>query len=250
MATERKLAGKKLPLTIAFTVLLVAAFGAGCKGFFQSPTLSSIVIQPPSPQVEVGPTTTLTLQAYGTYSDNTRSQITSGVSWSSSDATVAVFTDNCGNGIPTCATETSGNATVEGLTSNTATITAAAQGLSATAAITAYYGNISNFEVCLGTFVAGQSCNTGTWAPSSAKGGTQDYYVQATYQGSPIDLTTASTFGAISPATTAGSITCDNTASPASCTVTAGTTPFPQTYTFTVTYGTTNSVIVSINLGP
>src|ERR1700690_1623097 len=78
MATERKFA-KKLPLTMAFTVLLVAAFGAGCKGFFQAPTLSSIAIQPPTPQIQVGPTTTATLQAYGTYSpDDTRSLLTSG----------------------------------------------------------------------------------------------------------------------------------------------------------------------------
>ena len=248
MVTGHAFTGKRLPLTVAFAVLLVAAFGAGCKGFFTGNTLNSVAIQPPSPQVQVGGSTTL--QAWGTYQDNSRSQITSGVAWTSSDATVAVFTDNCGNGIKTCASETSGSATLEGLgTGGTATITAAAQGLSATAQATAYLGTVTNFEVCLGTFVAGQSCSTSPWAPSSAKGGTQDYYVQATYNGSPIDLTTASTFGAISPATTAGSITCTNASSPASCTVVAGTTPFPQTYTFTVTYGTTNSVTVSIDLG-
>ena len=64
MATERKFA-KKLPLTMAFTVLLVAAFGAGCKGFFQSPTISTIAIQPPSPQVQVG--LTFTLQAWAIF---------------------------------------------------------------------------------------------------------------------------------------------------------------------------------------
>lgn len=242
------LTGRKLALTLAFTVLVVVSFGMSCNGFFTDPVLQSITIQPTSPQIEVGSTTTQTLQAWGTYDTQPRSQITSGVVWTSSDATVAVFTDNCGKGIPTCASETSGNATVEGLTSGTATIEAAAQGLSATAAATTYYGNISGFEVCLGTFVAGQSCTTSPWSPSSAKGGTQDYYVQATVNGSPVDLTTTSTFGAISPATTG--ISCTNASSPAVCTVVAGTTPFPQTYTFTVTYGTTNSVTVSINLGP
>ena len=29
------LTGRKLPLTLAFAVLVAAAFGAGCKGFFQ-----------------------------------------------------------------------------------------------------------------------------------------------------------------------------------------------------------------------
>jgi hypothetical protein len=244
------LTGRKLALTLAFTALVVVAFGMSCNGFFSDPTLNSIAIQPPSPQIEVGSTTTQTIQAWGTYSDNSRSQITSGVVWTSSDANVAVFTDNCGKGIPTCASETSGNATVEGLTSGTVTIEAAAQGLSATATATTYYGNISGFEVCLGTFMAGQSCTTSPWSPSSAKGGTQDYYVQATVNGSPVDLTTTSNFGTISPATTFGSITCTNTSSPASCTVVSGTTPTNTTYTFTVTYGTTNSVTVSIDLGP
>jgi hypothetical protein len=244
------LTGRKLALSLAFTVLVALATGVSCKGFFQSAVLQSIAIQPPSPQIEVGSTTTQTLQAWGTYDTQPRAQITSGVVWTSGDATVAVFTDNCGKGIATCASETSGNATVEGLTSGPVQITASAQGLTTTAAATVYLGNITGFEVCLGTFVAGQSCNTGTWTPSSAKGPfSQDYYVQATYQGSPIDLTTASTFGAISPAPTTGSITCDNTSSPAVCTVVAGTLP-TGTYTFPVTYGTTNSVTVSIDLLP
>jgi len=243
------LSGRKLALTLVFTGLVALGAGVSCRGFFQNPTLNSIAMQPPSPQVEVSQSTTL--QAWGTYSDNSRSQITSGVAWTSSDGTVVVFTDNCGQGNTTCASETSGSATVEGLnTGGTATITAAAQGISATATATAYLGTITNFKVCLGTFVAGQSCTTSSWSLSSAAGGMQNYYVEATYNGSQIDLTTGSIFGAISPATTAGSITCSNTSSPATCTVTAGTTPFPQTYTFTVTYGTTNSVNVSIDLGP
>jgi hypothetical protein len=229
------LTGRKLALTLAFTVLIALAAGVSCKGFFQPPTLNSIAIQPPSPNIEVGPTYAQTLQAWGTYSDNSRSQITSGVAWESSDDTVIQIT-------PTTGVATGVN------TGGSAQITAAAQGLSATAAATAYLGTITNFEVCLGTFVSGQSCNTGTWSPSSAAGGTQDYYVQATYNGAPIDLTTASTFGPVSPTTTAGSITCTNTSTPASCTVVAGTLPL-TTYTFTVTYGTTNSVTVSIDLG-
>jgi uncharacterized protein YjdB len=236
MAIGRMFSGKKLAIISAFTVLLVAAFGAGCKGFFTGNTLNSIAIQPPSPTVEVGQTTSLS--AWGTYADGTRSQVTSGVAWTSSDPTTILVDPN--TGLLSTPTNSTGG---------TATITAAAQGLSATASATAYLGSISNFEVCLGTFVSGQSCNTSAWAPSSAKGGTQDYYVQATYNSSPIDLTIASTFGAISPTPTAQSISCSNTSDPATCTVVAGTLP-TGTYTFPVTYGTTNSVTVSINLGP
>jgi len=245
MATGRRFARKRMPLTLAFAVLTAAAIGAGCNGFFTGNTLNSITIQPPSPQIEAGQQATV--QAWGTYSDNSRSQITSGVTWTSDTPAAVCFVSGT-----SCVSQfTGGAATAEGVVpGGTSTITAAAQGLSATATATAYLGNVTNFEVCLGSFVAGQSCNTSTWAPSSAKGGTQDYYVQATYNGSPIDLTIASDFGAISPATTAGSITCTNTTTPASCTVVAGTLPDNTTYQFTVTYGTTNSVNVSIDLGP
>ncbi len=48
------LTGRKLALTLAFTVLVVVAFGMSCNGFFTDPTLSSIAIQPPTPQIEIG----------------------------------------------------------------------------------------------------------------------------------------------------------------------------------------------------
>jgi Bacterial Ig-like domain (group 2) len=131
MATARKLAGKKLPLIIAFTVVLVAAFGAGCKGFFQPTTLNSLAIQPSSPQVNVGATEVLT--AWGTYSDNTRAQITSGVGWSSDTTDVATI-------------DGTGSATLTGVTPGAATITASAQGISATASATVV-GNVTTITV-------------------------------------------------------------------------------------------------------
>lgn len=130
MATERKFA-KKLPLTIAFTVMLVAAFGAGCNGFFQSPTLSSLAIQPSSPQVNVAQTQVVS--AWGTYSDNTRSQITSGVGWSSDTTDVATVVGT-------------GSATLTGISPGTATLTASAQGISATATATVV-GNVTSITV-------------------------------------------------------------------------------------------------------
>ena len=53
MLNGRKFAGKRLPLTVAFAVLLVAAFGAGCKGFFQPNALESVAIQPASLNLQV-----------------------------------------------------------------------------------------------------------------------------------------------------------------------------------------------------
>ncbi len=231
MATERKLAGKKLPLTIAFTVLLVAAFGAGCNGFFQPPTISTITIQPPSPQVQVG--STFTLQAWATYSDNTRSQIKSGVAWTSdTPANVLIDPDT-------------GVITGEG-SGGTATITAAAQGLSATATATAYLGNVSNLQICSGVFNTG-TCPAATWSVKGQSGGSQDYYATVTSNGTTVDVTTVAVWN-VTPTATTGSVTCDNTSSPALCTVQAQTTP-TGTYTITVTYpGTTLTQTASINV--
>jgi len=166
MATRHGFTGKKPALLAALIVLLVALFGAGCKGFFTDNTLSSISIQPPSPQIEVGTTTAQTLQAWGTYSDNSRAQITSGVAWTSSDPNVISIDPNTG--------------LATGLGSGgTATITAAAEGLSATATATAYLGNVTALTVCTGTYDTG-TCPAATWTISGTKGGTQNYYAKAT----------------------------------------------------------------------
>jgi hypothetical protein len=123
MATERMLAGKKLPLTLAFTVLLVFAFGVSCKGFFVPPTLSSITINPASPSVQLS--STATLQAFGVNSDGTGSYLTSGVSWSTSDDSIATVTGN-------------GSATLTGVGLGTATITASAESVTNTATATVF----------------------------------------------------------------------------------------------------------------
>ena len=44
--------GRRLPLTLAFAVLIGLAFGASCKGFFVDPTLTAITISPTAPQVD------------------------------------------------------------------------------------------------------------------------------------------------------------------------------------------------------
>ena len=83
-----------------------------------SPTLTSIVIQPPSVELVVGATFQLT--AWGTYSDGSRKDITDEVSWVSSDTQVATVTQN---GLAT------------GDAQGTATITASYEGLSGTGTV-------------------------------------------------------------------------------------------------------------------
>jgi Bacterial Ig-like domain (group 2) len=219
------LTGRKLPLTLAFTVLVAVAFGISCRGFFPKPVLQSISIQPPSPQVEVG--SSLTLQAWGTYDDGTRSQITSGVAWTSSGQNATVDVD-----------PNTGAMTGVDL-GGTATITASAQALSATASATAYLGTVTGFEACMGSFDT-TSCPNPAWQVNQS-GGTQTFNAQATYNKQQIDLTKASTW---TPSSSA--ITCDSTSTPASCQVTSNTTA--NTYTITVTYGTNNSATFDVKV--
>jgi hypothetical protein len=109
--------GRKLALTLAFTVLVALAFGVSCRGFFQPNVLESIVIQPPSVNFEVN--ATQQFSAYGTYQDGTRALISSGVVWSSDSPSITITAG--------------GNATGLSVTTAAATITGSAQGLSGTA---------------------------------------------------------------------------------------------------------------------
>jgi len=113
---------RKLPLTLAFVVLIGLAFGASCNGFFVDPVLQSITISPASPQVEV--TKTQQLSVFGTYDDGTRKQVKSGVNWS----TVPT-------GIVSIDPQTS---IMTGLVVGTTQLTADAQGLTATATATVF----------------------------------------------------------------------------------------------------------------
>lgn len=239
------LTGRKLSLTLAFGVLVIVAIGASCKGFFPDNTLSTVAIQPPTPSVEVGQTTTL--QAWGTYSDGSRSQITSGVAWTSDtpDAVCFVSGTNCVSSF------TGGTATITGVApGGTSSISAAAQAISATATATAFLGTVTGFEVCLGTF-SDTTCPTPTAHVSLANNVPATFNAQATYNNGvanvQLDLTTESNW-TVTPTPTSGSITCVANPSPLTCTVGSGTTE--TTYTVTATYGTTDSATGTIVVGP
>ncbi len=123
------LTGRKVALSLAFAGLLLVAFGASCRGFFVNPTLTSITINPSTPNVQLG--TTLSVSAFGVYNDGSSATLTSGVSWSTSDATIVAITGNC-------ATEACGTATVSGVAVGTATLTAGSQSVTSTATATTY----------------------------------------------------------------------------------------------------------------
>jgi len=244
---QRGVAGKRLPVIVAFAALLVAAFGAGCNGFFTGNTLNSIAIQPPTPQVEVGQTASV--QAWGTYSDNSRSQITSGVAWTSDNAAVCfVSGSNC------VASFTGGAATIEGVSpGGSATLTAAAQGISATAQTTAYLGNLTNFEVCQAPYTLGGTCTLTTLDAASASGSVmQNYYAIAIINNQAVDVSASATFTLTSTPPTTGGISCTSGTDPATCTVSEDTTPTGN-YSISVTYsgwsGTTPTITVDVTTG-
>src|SRR5208282_1942457 len=108
--------GRKLALTVAFTALVAVATGVSCKGFFVNPTLASITIQPTTPSVQL--TDSVTLQAFGVDNESppVGSYLTSGVSWSSSDPSIAIITGSC-------ATKTCGSVSLQGVAIGTSTIT-------------------------------------------------------------------------------------------------------------------------------
>lgn len=223
--------GRKLVLVAAFAVLLMAAFGASCNGFFVQPTLTSLNIVPASPSVQVSQTTTLS--AYAVNSNNQGQTLTSGVSWSTSDPTTAEITGACANG------NLCGSATIQGVSANTATITASSQNVNATATLTVFLPAVTNFQICLGTF-GSTTCSTSggvlTWHAGSS-GITQNFVAQGTSGGTVYDLTTSSTW-TVSAGTS--SISCTNSgASPETCTVPSGTSY--NTYPVTVTYSNGNS---------
>jgi hypothetical protein len=155
---------QKLRLTSAFAALATLALAVSCKGFFVNPTLTSIAISPTAPQVEQGKT--LQLQAFGTFDDGTRSQIKTGLSWSSATPTVATIDANTG--------------ILTGVTTGTSTITADAQALSSTATATVF-------------LVINSISISPTTANITTNGGNAKFKVSAVSNGGTIDITSAAT---------------------------------------------------------
>jgi hypothetical protein len=216
----------KLRLAGAFAALVTLALAVSCTGFFQNPILTTITVDPPTPSINQGATQQMTATA--TYQDGSTSALKGGTScsgntvcWSSSDTTVATIT-------------TGGELT--GVGTGTTTISAASGAITGTTQATVDLTNVSNFQVCEGTFGATTACSSGstplTW--NAQLGQMENFIAQGSSNGQTVDLTVASTWTVPSTAT---GITCTNgSVSPETCTV--DNTATAGTYPVTVTYGT------------
>ena len=128
------LTGRKLALTLAFTVLVALAFGAGCRGFFPKAKLTSVGITPANPTItDIAPDNFKQFSAVGTFDDGNSGSTP--VTWSSAPPTVATIDSN-------------GRATAAGV--GTATITATSTILptiSGTTQLTVVPGNVTSIAV-------------------------------------------------------------------------------------------------------
>jgi hypothetical protein len=223
------LTGRKLALSLAFAALLLVAFGAGCRGFFVNPTLSSIAISPASVDLGIGSTTTL--QVFGTYSDGTRNEVTSGVSWSVEPTGIATVTG-------------SGSGNVTGVAAGTTTATASAQAITGTASITVA-GNVTSINAT----PSSQNYIVGSSTPA--------YITFAATPGPPPYLTQGlGGFLIVSSASGTDNLTCSDSTDPAgnpaeACTDTADTTSVQYSIYMTYTNGqgdliTSNTVTVTV----
>jgi hypothetical protein len=164
--------GRKLPLTLAFGVLVALAFGAGCKGFFVKPTVTSVVITPATPTIPItnsgGTPTTQQFAAIANFSDGSPPAATS-ATWTESSSG-AVATINASSGL----------ATATGLGQTTITGTSTQNpSISSTTTLTVTVACITSIAV------------TPNPAPAVTHGNTQQFTATATTCNGQTDITNA-----------------------------------------------------------
>ncbi len=213
----------QLRLIGAFAALAMLALAVSCTGFFPNPTLQSISLQPPTPSVAVGKT--LSMQAWGTDSNNNRSQLTKNVAWeltniSSTGTSGSVATIDPSSGL------------VTGVSPGTMTIQASSQGISGTTTATVVQVvNSMTITPTTGTITAGGS------SPASFQ---ISGVVQAGSGTQTEDLTSAVTLTLFqNGAIVTGVVTCvfNSGTDTQDCTAASGSVLVTNVYSLVVTYG-------------
>ncbi len=162
----------KLLFFILISLLVISCSGGGGGGGGStSVTLSSIAVAPLTPSIAAGKTQQFT--ATGTYSDNSTKDITTSVTWSSSNTDVATIGSS------------SGLATA--LAAGTTTIEATSGSISGSTILTVTAATLTSIEVTPA-------------APSIYRGQTQQFKANGTYSDSTTkDITTSVTWSSSSP---------------------------------------------------
>jgi hypothetical protein len=216
--------GRKLALTLAFTVLISLTVGVSCKGFFQNPTVASFVISPSSATVPLSGT--FQMHAFGTDSNgNPLGDITDEIAWSSNESgSVSVGAS-------------SGLLSGVALSTTAATITGSYQALSAqTATASVCVENGSNFTIS----PANQTV-TGSQTDEV------DYTANAVVAGNNIDITSGVQWTSSNTAV----VTILSGSDPAVATITDPTSS--TVVVITAVYscnGTTNSFSTNLTVNP
>jgi trimeric autotransporter adhesin len=203
------LTGRKLALTLAFTVLVAAAFGAGCRGFFVKPVLTAISVGPTGQNLQQGDT--LQMSARGTYDTQPPQDITGQVLWSSDNLAVATVVKG---------------GLVTGVSApGTANISATLQTLTGSASVTVVLTGVTKITI------TPQTVNV-------KQGATQNFTCAATVTGqpNPVDITASVAW---TTSDTTNNVTISNGANPAVLTVGNTAALGPVTVTATYTVGST-----------
>ena len=206
---------RKLQLTASFGVLiLMAAVGVGCNGFFVDPILQTITVGPSGIGILVGGTQQMS--AIGTYDDGSQKNISGKVIWGTSDQTIASVTTaglvkGVGVGdatISATSVTVSGSGTINVTNPVTSiTVTPSSQAVSASGGIpfclTAIASpgstDISSLSSTTWTFTANGTAVTGIAKTSNtgcAVAGTQAFAISTLVPGPPVTVSaTASASG-------------------------------------------------------
>jgi len=216
----------KLRLAGALAALASLALAVSCRGFFVNPVLTSIAISPSSPQVALNTQLSPALIVFGTYDDGSRSQVRSGVSWTSSDPNTVSIDPSSG--------------IITGVQIGTATITAEAQALTATASATTYLTSISQIVVDpTSASISGSSKQDFTFTATTSVNGHTATQVITTDNGGILTINPSST-----------DLTCAPNVNFEECTA-DGLQTTTQTYTITMSYpGTTQTAVATLTVSP
>lgn len=126
---------RKIQILAAFAAMLMLALGAGCRGFFVTPQLTSLTVDPTTVSLTLGETRSLT--ATGHYDDGSTKNLTASANWTSSDPSVASVNSA---GVVTAASTLASPP-------GTANITASSGGFSATSTVTVNTGPLTAITI-------------------------------------------------------------------------------------------------------